>query len=266
MKVRRDIYKVLDLNYLMKIVSWNVNGIRAVLNKGFLEFVRDEEPDILCLQEVKANVEQVDEILKEYEHHLWNSADRKGYSGTAIFSKIKPKKVKYGKDIMDDDEGRIIAAEFEKYFLVNVYTPNSKRGLERLDYRQRWDKKFFEFLKELEKEKPVILCGDLNVAHKEIDLARPKENMMNAGFTNEEREGFERFVGNGFIDAFRLFNKNPGKYTWWSYMFKARERNVGWRIDYFLTSHSMNDTLEKCEIMDNVFGSDHCPIKLELKK
>ena len=262
---RRDIYKVLDLNFIMKIVSWNVNGIRAVLNKGFLDFVGREKPDVLCLQEIKAHKEQVDEILKDYENHYWNSADRKGYSGTAVFSKLRPVSVIYGRDFFGDDEGRVVVLEFEKYFLINVYTPNSKRGLERLDFRQEWDMNFFKFIKELESKKEVIVCGDLNVAHTEIDLARPKDNTMNAGFTEEEREGFKRYIGNGLIDTFREFNKNGDNYTWWSYMFKARERNVGWRIDYFLASESLRQSLKSSEILSEVYGSDHCPIRLELK-
>ena len=212
----------------MKIISWNVNGIRAVMKKGFPDFVKKYDPDILCLQETKAHPDQVDELLHDYEHHFWNSADKKGYSGTAIFSKIKPLNVSYGGGIdVGDTEGRIVTAEFDDFFLVNVYTPNSKRGLARLDYRQEWDKLFFNYLKELEKSKPVITCGDLNVAHTEIDLARPKNNTKNAGFTPQERSGFQKYLDNGFLDTFRIFNQDPENYTWWSYMFNARAKNLG---------------------------------------
>ena len=250
----------------MKIISWNVNGIRAVMKKGFPDFVKKYDPDILCLQETKAHPDQVDELLHDYEHHFWNSADKKGYSGTAIFSKIKPLNVSYGGGIdVGDTEGRIVTAEFDDFFLVNVYTPNSKRGLARLDYRQEWDKLFFNYLKELEKSKPVITCGDLNVAHTEIDLARPKNNTKNAGFTPQERAGFQRYLDNGFLDTFRIFNQDPENYTWWSYMFNARSKNLGWRIDYFLTSEKLKKNIISAEILKDVMGSDHCPVTLNLK-
>jgi len=250
----------------MKIISWNVNGIRAVMKKGFPDFVKKYDPDILCLQETKAHPDQVDELLHDYEHHFWNSADKKGYSGTAIFSKIKPLNVSYGGGIdVGDTEGRIVTAEFDDFFLVNVYTPNSKRGLARLDYRQEWDKLFFNYLKELEKSKPVITCGDLNVAHTEIDLARPKNNTKNAGFTPQERSGFQRYLDNGFLDTFRIFNQDPENYTWWSYMFNARAKNLGWRIDYFLTSEKLKKNIISAEILKDVMGSDHCPVTLNLK-
>lgn len=250
----------------MKIISWNVNGIRAVMKKGFPDFVKKYDPDILCLQETKAHPDQVDELLHDYEHHFWNSADKKGYSGTAIFSKIKPLNVSYGGGIdVGDTEGRIVTAEFDDFFLVNVYTPNSKRGLARLDYRQEWDKLFFNYLKELEKSKPVITCGDLNVAHTEIDLARPKNNTKNAGFTPQERAGFQRYLDNGFLDTFRIFNQDPENYTWWSYMFNARAKNLGWRIDYFLTSEKLKKNIISAEILKDVMGSDHCPVTLNLK-
>jgi len=250
----------------MKIISWNVNGIRAVMKKGFPDFVKKYDPDILCLQETKAHPDQVDELLHDYEHHFWNSADKKGYSGTAIFSKIKPLNVSYGGGIdVGDTEGRIVTAEFEEFFLVNVYTPNSKRGLARLDYRQEWDKLFFNYLKELEKSKPVITCGDLNVAHTEIDLARPKNNTKNAGFTPQERSGFQKYLDNGFLDTFRIFNQDPENYTWWSYMFNARAKNLGWRIDYFLTSEKLKKNIISAEILKDVMGSDHCPVTLNLK-
>ena len=250
----------------MKIISWNVNGIRAVMTKGFPDFVKKYNPDILCLQETKAHPDQVDELLHDYEHHFWNSADKKGYSGTAIFSKIKPLNVSYGGGIdVGDTEGRIVTAEFDEFFLVNVYTPNSKRGLARLDYRQEWDKLFYAYLKELEKSKPVITCGDLNVAHTEIDLARPKNNTKNAGFTQEERSGFQRYLDGGFLDTFRIFNQDPENYTWWSYMFNARAKNLGWRIDYFLASQKLKNNIISAEILNEVMGSDHCPVTLNLK-
>ena len=250
----------------MKIISWNVNGIRAVMTKGFPDFVKKYNPDILCLQETKAHPDQVDELLHDYEHHFWNSADKKGYSGTAIFSKIKPLNVSYGGGIdVGDSEGRIVTAEFDEFFLVNVYTPNSKRGLARLDYRQEWDKLFYAYLKELEKSKPVITCGDLNVAHTEIDLARPKNNTKNAGFTQEERSGFQRYLDGGFLDTFRMFNQDPENYTWWSYMFNARAKNLGWRIDYFLASEKLKNNIISAEILNEVMGSDHCPVTLNLK-
>ena len=250
----------------MKIISWNVNGIRAVLKKDFLDFVKKENPDILCLQETKAHPDQVDEILSDYEHH-WNSAEKKGYSGTVIFSKKKPLSITMDMGIEEHDkEGRVITVEFDKFFLVNVYTPNVGRELLRLKYRQQWDKDFMNHLKKLEKKKPVIFCGDLNVAHKEIDLARPKQNVGNAGFTNEEREGFTTLLDSGFVDTFRHFTKEEGHYTWWSYMFSARKKNIGWRIDYFGVSESFISNVKKSEILSEVMGSDHCPVVLELKQ
>ena len=251
----------------MKLISWNVNGIRAVIKKGFYDFISEYEPDILCLQEIKANKEQVDLQLIDYPYQYWNSADKKGYSGTAIFSKIKPLNVKNDLGIRKHDtEGRVITAEFKDYFLVTVYTPNSKRELLRLDYRQKeWDIDFLKYLKELERQKPVIFCGDLNVAHQEIDLKNPKTNHKNAGFTNQEREGFTNFINAGYIDTFREFNKEGGHYTWWSYMFQARLRNIGWRIDYFCISKSLKNILKNSTILKNVLGSDHCPVMLEIK-
>ena len=249
----------------MKIISWNVNGIRAAIKKGFLDFVKKENPDVICLQETKAHPDQVDAILHDYEHHYWHSAQRKGYSGTAIFSKVEPISVLYGDGPMEDDEGRVISLEFKDYYVVTVYTPNSKRELERLDYRQEWDANFLKFLKNLEKKKPVVLCGDLNVAHKEIDLARPKTNTQSAGFTPEERKGFDNLLNAGFIDTFREFNKEPENYTWWSYMFKSRDRNVGWRIDYFCISKILRKKLKKAFILPKVMGSDHCPVGIEIK-
>ena len=249
----------------MKLISWNVNGIRAVLKKGFHDFVDQEKPDILCIQETKAHPDQVDEIMHDYEHHYWNSAEKKGYSGTAIFSKIKPIAVTYGDGPMNDTEGRTITLEFEEYFLINVYTPNSKRELERLEGRQKWDKDFLKFIKNIEKKKPVIVCGDLNCAHKEIDIARPKQNERTAGFTIEERRGMDNYLNNGLVDTFREFNSEPDNYTYWSYMFNARANNVGWRIDYFLISKKIRSILKDAFILNKVMGSDHCPVGIILK-
>lgn len=251
---------------VIKLISWNVNGIRAILNKNFKEYVLKENPDILCLQETKAHPDQVDKILDEYEHHFWNSAEKKGYSGTAIFSKIKPISVKYGDGPMEDNEGRVITIEFEEFILVTVYTPNSGQELKRLSYRKEWDKKFLIFLKELEKNKPVVVCGDLNVAHTNIDLANPKSNYnKTAGYTQDEIDGLERYFKSGFIDSFREFNKEPGNYSYWSYRFSARKKNIGWRIDYFLTSSSLKNKLKEAFIRKDVQGSDHCPVGIILK-
>ena len=250
----------------MKLISWNVNGLRSVLGKGFVKYIEHENPDILCLQEIKSNQDQIDKILEKYEHHIWNSAEKKGYSGTAIFSKIKPISVKLGKEILEDKEGRVIVAEFNHFFLVNVYTPNSQRGLTRLKHRLEWDKRFYDLLKGLEKDKPIIFCGDLNVAHKDIDIARPKDNVMNAGFTPEERASFDNYTNNGLIDSFRHFHPTlKDNYTWWSYMHKARERNIGWRIDYFCLSDSLKNHLVSANILKDIQGSDHCPVSIELK-
>jgi len=250
----------------IKIISWNVNGIRAVLKKGFAEFIDEEKPDIMCIQETKAHPDQVDEIMHDYEHHYWNSAEKKGYSGTAIFSKIKPISVLYGDKPLNDNEGRVIALEFENYYLINVYTPNSKRGLERLEGRQTWDKEFLKFLKNLEKKKPIIVCGDLNVAHKEIDIARPKQNERSAGFTIEERKGMDNYIKADLIDTFREFNQEPDQYTWWSYFGNARANNVGWRIDYFLQSKKLRPILKDAFILPKITDSDHCPIGVILKE
>jgi len=249
----------------MKIISWNVNGIRAVLKKGFSDFVHKTKPDILCLQETKAHPDQVDKMLDNYEHHYWNSADKKGYSGTAVFSKIKPLKVVYGGGLDEGEtEGRVIMLEYDDFYLVNVYTPNSQRGLTRLTYRQKWDRAFLKYLKELEKEKPVVLCGDLNVAHKEIDLARPKNNKKNAGFTEEERKGMDNYVKAGFVDTFRMFTEKGGHYSWWSYMFNSRAKDVGWRIDYFIVSGKLKSKVENSRILKMVMGSDHAPVELKI--
>ena len=251
----------------MKFISWNVNGIRAVLKKGFLDFIDEHNPDIICLQETKAHKEQVNINLDSYPFNYWNSAVKKGYSGTAIFSKKEPLNVMYDMGIeAHDQEGRVITLEFKDYYLVTVYTPNSKRELLRLDYRQKWDKDFLNFLKELEKKRPVIFCGDLNVAHKEIDLKNPSSNKKNAGFTIEEREGFSNYIENGFIDTFREFTDEGDHYTWWSYMFNARQRNVGWRIDYFCVSSNIQNLVNKSYILPEVLGSDHAPIVLEISK
>lgn len=250
----------------MKIISWNVNGIRAVLKKGFLDFINDFNPDIICIQETKAHPEQVDLDLDNYKYKYWNSATKKGYSGTAIFSKIKPISVQNDMNIeKHDDEGRVICMELKNYFLVTVYTPNSKRDLSRLDYRSKeWDRDFLIYLKELEKIKPVIFCGDLNVAHKEIDLKNPKTNKRNAGFTDEERLGFDNYINSGFLDTFRMYNEEPNHYTWWSYMFNSRAKNVGWRIDYFCISEILKKKITKSIILPEIMGSDHAPILIEI--
>ena len=250
----------------MKFISWNVNGIRAVIKKGFYEFMNEYNPDIICIQETKAHKEQVDLVLPKYPYQYWNSAVKKGYSSTAIFSKKEPLNIINDIGIeRHDQEGRVITLEFKEYYLVTVYTPNSKRELLRLDYRKVWDKDFFKFIKNLEEKKPVIFCGDLNVAHTEIDLKNPKTNHSNPGFTDEERNGFSNIVNNGFIDTFREFNKEGGHYTWWSYMFQARVRDIGWRIDYFCISDSLKEKLKDSYILKNVLGSDHAPIVMEFK-
>jgi len=257
---------------MTKFISWNVNGIRAAIKKGFLDFVEKYDPDILCLQETKAHPEQVVLDLPLYPYKYWNWAEKKGYSGTAIFSKIQPLKIIYDLDIPKHDlEGRVITLEYQDYYLVNVYTPNSKRELTRLPYRyNEWDPDFLDYVCSLEKTKPVIFCGDLNVAHKEIDLANPKTNKTtksspgNAGFTDEERERFDSIISRGFIDAFREFNTDSGHYSWWSYRANARERNIGWRIDYFCLSPQLRKELHNSVILKEVMGSDHAPIIMEL--
>jgi len=249
----------------MKLVSWNVNGIRAVLKKGFIESLHTLKADVVCLQETKAHPDQVDLLLPEYEYKFWNSAEKKGYAGTAIFSKIKPLSVTYDMGMEEHDtEGRVIVAEYSEFFLVNVYTPNAKRELLRLEYRQQWDKDFRAYLKRLDEKKPVIFCGDLNVAHKEIDIKNPTSNKRNPGFTDEERQGMTEHLGAGFIDSFRHFTDEPGHYTWWSYMFHARTRNIGWRIDYFCISNRIKDTLVSASIHPDIHGSDHCPVSVEI--
>ena len=257
---------------MTKFISWNVNGIRAAIKKGFLDFVEKYNPDIICLQETKARPEQVELELPIYPFKYWNWAEQKGYSGTAIFSIIEPLDVVDGLAISKhDSEGLVITLEYTDYYLVNVYTPNSKRELTRLPYRyQEWDPDFLNYVGSLEKNKPVIFCGDLNVAHTEIDLANPKTNKTtksspgNAGFTNEEREGFDNIVARGFVDTFREFNSGSGHYSWWSYRANARERNIGWRIDYFCLSSQLRTKLHNSMILPEVMGSDHAPILMEL--
>ncbi len=250
----------------MQLISWNVNGIRACVNKGFEEFFKQAQADIFCIQETKCQPDQI-EIKFEGYHSYWNSAKKKGYSGTAIFTKIEPQKVTYGIGIEEhDQEGRIITLEFENFYLVNNYTPNSKRELERLAYRQEWEDEIRKYLIKLNKKKPVIMCGDLNVAHKEIDLKNPKTNRKNAGFTDEERQKITMLLEAGFTDSFRhLYPEKENSYTWWSYMGKAREKNVGWRIDYFLVSNTIKQKIEEASIYSEIMGSDHCPIGLKIK-
>ncbi len=255
----------------MKLISWNVNGLRAVITKGFEDFFKEAQADIFCLQETKMQENQIDEkIEKIFEgyHAYWNSAIKKGYSGTAVFSKEKPLKVTYGIGIEEhDQEGRVITLEFDKFYLVNCYTPNSKRELERLDYRMVWENEFRNYLLKLDKTKPVVLCGDLNVAHKEIDLKNPKTNHRNAGFTDEERGKMTELLESGFIDSFRyLYPEKKEKYTWWSYMFHAREKNAGWRIDYFIVSKSIEEKIKESYIFSDIMGSDHCPVGVELEE
>jgi len=247
------------------MISWNLNGLRAVLRKNFLDYLATEKPDILCLQETKCSPDDVEQLWPAAYTTYWNTAKKRGYSGTAIFAKTRPHKVTYGMGKAEHDgEGRVQAAEFSDFFLVNVYVPNSKRDLSRLKYRQQWDHDFLRFLKKLEKKKPVIFCGDLNVAHTEVDLANPKANMHNHGFTPEERAGFSAFVKAGFLDTFREFEKAGGHYTWWSQMGGARVRNVGWRLDYFLISAPLRPRLKRAFIQPEVTGSDHCPVGIEI--
>lgn len=249
----------------MKFISWNVNGLRACMQKGFQDFFEQADADVFCLQETKLQAGQIDLNLPGYFQY-WNYAEKKGYSGTALFTRQEPLKVTYGMGIEEHDhEGRVITAEFEEYYVVTVYTPNSQRELTRLKYRMRWEEDFLKYLKGLEKHKPVIFCGDLNVAHQEIDLKNPKTNHENAGFTDDERECFGRLLENGFVDTFRHFYPDvTGAYSWWSYMFKAREKNAGWRIDYFLVSGALKDRLADAKIHAEVQGSDHCPVELDL--
>lgn len=247
----------------MKLISWNVNGIRAAMKKGFLDFAREASPDVLCVQETKMQEGQAEVPLEGY-HQYWCSADKKGYSGTAVISRIEPISVTYGIGVDEHDhEGRVITAEYDDFYLVNVYVPNSQNELKRLDYRMRWEDDFRAYLKSLEEKKPVITCGDFNVAHKEIDLKNPKNNRRNAGFTDEEREKMSALQDSGFIDTWRHFYPDlEGVYSWWSYRFNARANNSGWRIDYFLTSKDLEDRLKDAEILTDVHGSDHCPVTL----
>lgn len=250
----------------MKFISWNVNGIRACLQKGFLDFFKEQDADVFCIQESKVQAGQVELDLPGYEQY-WNYADKKGYSGTAVFTKKKPLHVTYGIGIDEHDhEGRVITLEFEAYYLVTVYTPNSKQELERLAYRQEWEDAFLGYLEGLRKNKPVIFCGDLNVAHKEIDLKNPKTNHRSAGFTDEEREKFSAVLEHGYIDTFRHFYPDMTDiYSWWSYRFKAREKNTGWRIDYFVVSNELEKQLLGAKIHTEVMGSDHCPVELQIE-
>ena len=250
----------------MKLISWNVNGIRACVGKNFMEFFNEVDADIFCLQETKLQENQIDLQLEGY-YQYWNYAKKKGYSGTAIFTKKEPLNVIYGMGIEEhDQEGRLITLEFEDFYMVTVYTPNSQSELKRLDYRMKWEDDFRNYLKELDRKKPVIVCGDLNVAHKEIDLKNPKTNRKNAGFTDEERNKFTEFLNAGFIDTFRYFYPTEENiYSWWSYRFKAREKNAGWRIDYFCVSEKIKDRLESAKIHTEVLGSDHCPVELIIK-
>ena len=249
----------------MKCISWNVNGLRAVVKKNFMDVFNELDADIFCLQETKLQAGQIDLDLHGY-YQYWNYAEKKGYSGTAIFTKEEPLSVAYGIGIEEHDkEGRVITLEFPDYYVITVYTPNSQTELARLEYRMTWEDAFRAYLKSLEKNKPVIVCGDLNVAHKEIDLKNPKTNRKNAGFTDEERNKFTELLSSGFIDTFRFFYPNQeGIYSWWSYRFKAREKNAGWRIDYFVTSESLKDRLVGAKIHTDIFGSDHCPVELEI--
>ncbi|MBN8047894.1 MULTISPECIES: exodeoxyribonuclease III [Paraclostridium] len=250
----------------MKFISWNVNGLRACVTKGFMEFFKEIDADIFCLQETKLQEGQIDLDLEGY-YDYWNYAQKKGYSGTAIFSKNKALDVKYGIGIEEhDNEGRVITLEFEDFYFVTVYTPNSQQGLKRLEYRMQWEDDFRDYLNRLDEIKPVIMCGDLNVAHTEIDLKNPKTNRKNAGFTDDERNKFTDFLNSGFIDTYRFFNPDKeGVYSWWSYRFNARNNNAGWRIDYFCASNKLKDRLVSADIHTEILGSDHCPVELVIK-
>lgn len=249
----------------MKMISWNVNGLRACMNKGFNQFFEETDADIFCLQETKLQEGQIDFKPDGYFCY-WNYAKKKGYSGTAVFTKKKPLKVTYGMGLEEhDDEGRLITLEFDSFYFATVYVPNSKRELERLDYRMKWEDDFRSYILTLNKSKPIVFCGDLNVAHKEIDLKNPKTNHNNAGFTDNEREKLGALLESGFTDTFRYFYPDTtGAYSWWSYMFRAREKNAGWRIDYFISSKELEDKLKDAKIHSDIFGSDHCPIELDI--
>lgn len=250
----------------MKLISWNVNGLRACMQKGFMDFFREADADIFCVQETKLQAGQIVMELPGY-HQYWNYAEKKGYSGTALFSKKEPLKVTYGMGVEEHDhEGRVITAEYEDFYVVTVYVPNSQRELTRLDYRMEWEEAFLKYLKKLEETKPLVYCGDLNVAHQEIDLKNPKTNRQNAGFTDQERKCFGRILENGFVDTFRHFYPDlKDAYSWWSYMGQARAKNVGWRIDYFVASEALMGRLADAGIHAQVMGSDHCPVELDLK-
>ena len=251
----------------MKLITWNVNGLRAVINKGFADFFIKSNADIFCIQETKMQEGQLDIQFDGYQKYF-NSALKKGYSGTAIFTKKKPKQITYGIEREEHDtEGRVITLEYESFYMVNVYTPNSQRELTRLEYRMEWEDAFRNYLKNLDKNKPVIMCGDLNVAHEEIDLKNPKQNRRSAGFTDEERAKMTQLIQNGFIDTYRyLYPEETDCYTWWSYMMKAREKNIGWRIDYFIVSERLKEKIQDVKIHSQVMGSDHCPVELDIQE
>lgn len=250
----------------MRLISWNVNGLRACEGKGFSEVFKSLDADFFCLQETKMQAGQLDLQFEGYESY-WNYADKKGYSGTAVFTRLKPLKVTYGIGIDEHDhEGRVITLEMDTFFLVTVYVPNSQDELKRLDYRMRWEDDFLSYIKRLDAIKPVIVCGDLNVAHKEIDLKNPKTNRRNPGFTDEEREKFSQWLDSGFTDTFRFLYPEQETYSWWSYRFRAREKNTGWRIDYFVVSSRINDQIADAKIHTEIMGSDHCPVELELQE
>lgn len=251
------------MNSKISMLSWNVNGMRAILKKNFYEFVREHSPDILCLQETRMGSEEVPIELPEHKHY-WNGAVKLGYSGTAVFTRFEPLNVTKGIGVdVHDQEGRVLTLEFKNFFLVNVYTPNAQPSLKRIAYRQEWESEFLKYLKKLEEKKPIIVCGDLNVAHTEIDLARPKENVGNPGFSDQERECFGNLIKADLLDTFREFEKGPGHYTWWSYRTNARGRNIGWRIDYFLISKILRPKLLSAQIFPQILGSDHCPVGVE---
>nr|WP_307776383.1 exodeoxyribonuclease III [uncultured Cetobacterium sp.] len=251
---------------MKKMISWNVNGLRAILQKNFMEYFNEIDADIFCLQEIKLQEGQINIPIKDY-HLYWNYAEKKGYSGTAVFTKEKPLNVSYGLGIDEHDkEGRVITLEFDNFYFLTVYTPNSQTELARLDYRMRWDDHFRSYVKELDEKKPVVICGDLNVAHTEIDLKNPKSNRTNAGFTDEERAKFTELLNAGFVDTFRFKHPNlTGAYSWWSYRFNARKNNAGWRIDYFITSDRLKPNILEANIHSEIMGSDHCPVELILK-
>ena len=264
--MRRGSYKNGKILIRMRLISWNVNGLRACEGKGFSEVFKSLDADFFCLQETKMQAGQLDLQFEGYESY-WNYADKKGYSGTAVFTRLKPLKVTNGIDIDEHDhEGRVITLEMDTFFLVTVYVPNSQDELKRLDYRMRWEDDFLSYIKRLDAIKPVIVCGDLNVAHKEIDLKNPKTNRRNPGFTDEEREKFSQWLDSGFTDTFRFLYPEQVTYSWWSYSFRAREKNTGWRIDYFVVSSRINDQIADAKIHTEIMGSDHCPVELELQE